>query len=68
MYKIKYFNNHIGIEDCIKFCSLNEAVKKYIELRDIPWWEFDIKNLRLYSEDGQDITQVLNNYLDGVEI
>lgn len=59
MYKIKYD------EVTVNFITLAEAFKKYQELRTLAWWELDIKNLKILNDDGQDITQVINDYLDG---
>lgn len=59
MYKIKYD------EVTINFITLFEAFKKYQELRTLAWWDLEYKNLKIYNYDGQDITQVVNDYLDG---
>ena len=62
MYKIKYEEN---VKD---FLTLNEAFTEYKKLRSLAWWELDHTQLKIYNYDGQDITQILDNYLDGVEI
>lgn len=59
MYKIKY-------EETTKdFITLNEAFTEYKELRSLAWWELDQTQLKIFNDDGQDITQVINDFLDG---
>lgn len=59
MYKIKY-------EEIVKdFLTLNEAFTEYKKLRSLAWWELDQTQLRIYNDDGQDLTQIINDYLDG---
>ena len=59
MYKIK---NQKAIE---LFINLNEAFTRYKELRSCYWWDFI--EIKILSDDDQDITQIINDYLDGVE-
>ena len=59
MYKIKYEEN---IKD---FLTLNEAFTEYKKLRSLSWWELDQTQLKIYNDDGQDITEIINEFLDG---
>ena len=59
MYKIKYEDN------IKKYCTLFEAFTEYKKLRSLAWWELDTTQLKIFNEDGQDITQVINDFLDG---
>lgn len=59
MYKIKYEGN------IKKFLTLNEAFTEYKKLRCLAWWELDQAQLKIYNYDGQDITQIIDDFLDG---
>lgn len=59
MYKIKYEEN---IKD---FLTLNEAFTEYKKLRSLAWWELDQTQLKIYNYDGQEITQIIDDFLDG---
>lgn len=57
MYKIK---NCDVIE---LFINLNDAFTRYKELRSCYWWDF--REIKIFSDDNQDITQIINDFLDG---
>lgn len=59
MYKIKYEEN---IKD---FLTLNEAFTEYKKLRSLAWWELDQTQLKFLNDDGQDITRIIDDFLDG---
>ena len=59
MYKIKYEGN------IKKFLTLNEAFTEYKKLRSLAWWELDQTQLKFFNYDGQDITEIVNDFLDG---
>ncbi len=59
MYKIKYEEN------TQYFLTLNEAFTEYKKLRSLAWWELDQTQLKIYNYDGQDLTQIVDDFLDG---
>lgn len=64
MFTIEFYNNEISRIEKIEFKTLKEALQAYLKILDIPWWDADIRDLKILK-NGKDITEKVNELLEG---
>jgi hypothetical protein len=63
MFTIEFYNNEISRTEKIEFKTFKEALQEYLKILDIPWWEADISDLKIFK-NGKDITKKVNKILE----
>ena len=63
MNKIIFYNNEMNKYEILKFKTFKKALQEYLIILDIPWWECDISNLKIFK-NGKDITKKVNKILE----
>lgn len=64
MYKIIFYNNEIDKKEGDIYYNFKDALYKYIEILNAPWWECDISDLKILK-DNKNITKKVNKILEG---
>lgn len=64
MYRIIFYNNEIRKKEGFIWSTFKEALKQYLEILELPWWEADICELKIFK-NGKDITKKVNKILEG---
>ena len=63
MYRITFYNNEIDKKEGFIWSTFKEALKQYLEILEMPWWDVDISDLKILK-NGKDITKKVNKILE----
>ena len=64
MYTLKFYNNDISKEEVLTYDTFREALYFYIEYEALPYWECDLKDLKIFK-NNVDITKEVKKILEG---